>query len=200
MSLNTTYFEPKKLYEQPPIPDTPSYVPPVVPEPPSPDPGSVPVINPPTFSGTVTVQFYINNSDDDTLDKNITASGTAKTVTIKDDTDILDFTIPFNDTSIIGVNYAQMLGRYYFCEPILNKGQLTSLHFKVDALMSWKDHIKNLSAIIDRTGSNYNTYLPDSEVKITSYNNIHRLESTSGFSQALNYYLLTVGDSGNGGN
>ena len=197
MALNNTYFEPKKLYEQPPIPDTPGYVPPSPPTPVTPDPGSVPTITPPSFSGTVSVQFYISASDDDVLDKNITASGSAKTITIKDDTDILDFTIPFNDTSIIGINYASMLNRYYFCEPIMKAGELTALHFKVDALMSWKDEIKNLSAIIDRTGSNYNTYLPDGEVKITSYNNIHRLESTAGFSQALNYYLLTVGDSGN---
>lgn len=193
MSLNKTYFEPKKVYEQPPLPDTPGYVPPTPPTPPTPGSGSDPYIPRPTFSGNVSIQFYINNSDEDVLDKNITASGSAKNVTIKDDVDILDFTIPFNDTSITGVNYASMLGRYYFCQPVLQSGQLTALHFKVDALMSWKDKIKSLNAIVDRTGSNYNTYLNDSEIKITSYNNIHRLESSSSLSQSLNYYLLAIG-------
>ena len=196
MSLRNTYFESNKIYEPLPIPETPGYVPPSPPTPPSPDPGSAPVIPRPTFSGSVSIQFYINSSDDDTLNKNITASGSAKSVTIKDETDILDFIIPFNDTSLTDVNYASMLGRYYFCTPVLNGGQLTGIHFRVDPLMSWNEQLKNLSAIIDRTGSNYNTYLPDSEVKITSYTNIHRLESTSGFSQALNYYLLAIGDSG----
>ena len=193
MALNTTYFEPKKVYEPLPVPTDPGYVPPTPPTPPSPDPGSIPSITPPTFSGTVSIQFYVNNSDDDTLNKNITASGSAKTVTVKDTTDILDFTIPFNDSSLVNVNYASMMGRYYFCTPVLEAGQLTGIHFTVDALMSWKDQILGLSAIIDRTGSNFNTYLPDNEVKITAYNNIHRLEATSGFSQELKYYLLTVG-------
>ena len=196
MALNNTYFETHGRDVSVPIPETPGYTPPTPPTPPSPDPGSTPSIPRPTFSGTVSVQFYINSSDDDALNKNITASGSAKSVTIKDEINLLDFVIPFNDTSLLGINYAQMLNRYYFCEPILNAGQLTGIHFKVDALMSWRDGIVNLSAIVDRTGSNYNTYLPDSEVKITSYNNIHRLESTAGFSQTLNYYLLTVGDSG----
>lgn len=196
MALNNTYFETHGRDVSVPIPETPGYTPPSPPTPPTPDPGSTPSIPRPTFSGSVSVQFYISSSDDDTLNKNITASGSAKSVTIKDEINLLDFVIPFNDTSLIGVNYAQVLNRYYFCEPILNAGQLTGIHFKVDPLMSWKEQIGNLNAIVDRTGSNYNTYLPDSEVKITSYNNIHRLESTAGFSQALNYYLLTVGDSG----
>lgn len=195
MSLRNTYFESNKIYEPLPIPESPGYVPPSPPTPPTPGSGDVPVIPRPTFTGTVDIDFYINSSDDDTLDKDITTRAT-KTVTIKEPVDLLDFTIPFNDTSIDDVNYAYMNGRYYYCTPILEAGNLTSLHFRVDALMSWKEHLKNISAIIDRTGSNYNTYLPDSEVKITAYNNIHRLESTSGFSQALNYYLLAIGDSG----
>lgn len=195
MSLRNTYFESNKLYEPLPIPETPGYVPPSPPTPPTPGSGDVPVIPRPTFSGTVSIDFYINSSDDDVLNKNL-STRTSKTITIKEPVDLLDFTIPFNDTSIDDVNYAYMNGRYYYCTPILEAGNLTSLHFRVDALMSWKEHLKNISAIIDRTGSNYNTYLPDSEVKITAYNNIHRLESTSGFSQALNYYLLAIGDSG----
>lgn len=195
MALRNTYFESNKIYEPLPIPEQPGYVPPAPPTPPTPGSGDTPVIPRPTFSGTVNIDFYINSSDDDVLDKNITTR-TSKTVTIKDPVDILDFTIPFNDTSIDDVNYAYMNGRYYFCNPILESGNLTSLHFRVDPLMSWKDQLKNLSAIVDRTGSNYNTYLPDSEVKVTSYTNIHRLESTSGFSQSLKYYLLTIGDSG----
>lgn len=196
MSLNKTYFEPKKKYEPLPVPTDPGYVPPSPPTPPSPDPGSVPVISPPSFSGSTSIQFYINSSDEDTLDKNITASGSAVNVVIKDRIDLLDFEIPFDSTSITGINYASMLGRYYFCKPVLDKGNITGLHFTVDALMTYKDQIRNLSAIVDRTGSNFNTYLTDPEVRVTAYNNIHRVESSSGFGSTLYYYLLTVGGSG----
>lgn len=193
MTLNNTYFETKKVYEPLPIPEQPGYVPPVVPIPDTPDPGSVPSITPPVFSGNVSIQFYVCSSDDDVLEKNITASGSAVNVVIKDSTRIDDFTIPFNDSSLIGVNYAQTMGKYYFCTPILDKGNLTAIHFSVDALMTHKDAIKGLYAIVDRTGNQFNTYLNDSDMKITSYTNIHRIESTSGLSQNLNYYLLTVG-------
>ena len=196
MALNNTYFESNKVYEPLPIPDTPGYVPPVVPEPSTPEPGSVPSIPRPTFSGNVSIQFYINNSDDDTLNKSITAVGTAKSVTIKEDTDLLHFEIPFNDTSLIGVNYATVNSRYYYCHPVMKAGQLTGIKFDNDALMNNKDQIKNLSAIVDRTGANFNTYLNDPKMMITAYTTMHTLEATSGFSQSLNYYLLTIGDKG----
>ena len=198
MALNKTYFETKGRDVSVPIPDTPGYTPPSPPTPPSPGSGSTPYIPRPTFTGNIEIDFYISSSDDDVLNKNIT-SVTSKTVTIKEEVNLLDFTIPFNDTALLGINYAKVLDRYYFCELILNAGQLTDIRFKVDPLMSWKDNLVNISAIVERTGRNYNTYLPDNEVKITAYNNIHRLESTSGFSQALKYYLLAVGDSGQGG-
>lgn len=196
MALNTTYFEPKKVYEPLPVPETPGYVPPVVPTPPSPDPGSVPSITPPVLTGTVSVQFYVNSSDDDTMDKNLTAVGSEKSVVIKDKVNLLDFEIPFNDTSISGVNYAKVKDRYYYCVPVLDHGNLTGIHFKVDALMSHKDKIRRLNAIVDRTGSNFNTYLPDSNMKITAYTTTHTIQSTAGFSQEQKYYLLTIGDKG----
>lgn len=196
MSLNTTYFEPKKIYEPLPIPIDPGYIPPSPPTPPSPDPGSVPVITPPSFSGNLSIQLYNNASDNDTLEKNITAVGSAFNVVIKDRINLLDFEIPFNSTSINGINYAYIMGRYYYCTPVLDKGNITALRFKVDALMSWKDQIRNLSAIVDRTGSSFNTYLTDPDLKVTAYNNIHRIESTGGFGSTLYYYLLTVGGSG----
>lgn len=193
MSLNNTYFETRGRDVSVPVPDTPGYTPPTPPTPPTPGSGSEPVIPRPGFSGNVSIQFYICNSDDDVLDKNISAYGSAKDVTVKEEINLLDFIIPFNDASLVNVNYAYMMGRYYYCEPIINAGNLTGIHFKVDALMSWKDNIKGIYAIVDRTGSQYNTYLNDPEIKITSYNNIHRLEASGSLSQQLHYYLLAIG-------
>lgn len=196
MALNNTYFESNKVYEPLPIPESPGYVPPSPPEPPTPGSGSTPVIPRPTFTGNVSVQFYINHSDDDTLDKNITAYGSGKSVTIKEACDILHFMIPFNDTSLIGVNYAEVNGRYYYCHPVMDAGQLTGIRFDNDALMNNRSAIRALSAIVDRTGANFNTYLSDPKMAITAYTTMHTLEATSGFSQSLNYYLLTIGDKG----
>ena len=157
MALNNTYFETKGRDVSVPIPDTPGYVPPDIPTPVTPDPGSVPSIPRPTYSGELNVQFYINYSDEDTLDRNIEAFGDMKTITIKGSVNARDFEIPFNDTSCGAVNYAGVAGRYYFCVPIYQHGALTSLHFTHDPLMTYNSAIKQCYAIIDRTGNSYNT-------------------------------------------
>ena len=192
MALNNTYFETKGRDITNPIPDTPGYVPPIVPTPPTPGSGSTPIIPRPTYSGVLNVTFYNNASDPDTLDKNIT-SITSKSIVVKDELDILHFRVPFNDTTIYGANYALVNGRYYYCKTIIDAGGLTWMQFDIDALMSFNDQIKGLSAIIERTGNRYNTYLDDHNVKLTAYNNIHTIESTLGFSSVLKYYLLTIG-------
>ena len=192
MALNNTYFETKGKTIYPPIPDTPPYDPPVVPTPATPDPGSVPSIPRPTFSGSVTIELYHNLSDPDTLYKEINLR-TTKTVLIKDEVDLLHFRIPFNDTGITNVNYAYMMYRYYYVHPILDNAGITWLQFDVDALMTWNEYIRNLSGIVERTGSSFNSYLNDPEMMITAYTTQNTIEATSGFSQSLNYYLLTIG-------
>lgn len=195
MALNNTYFESRGRDVSVPIPDTPGYQPPIVPTPPAPDPGSVPYLPRPTFSGSVTINLYNNQSDPDTLSKSISSQG-SKTVLIREETDILHFRIPFNDTSIDDINYAEMMGRYYYVHSILDNAGITWLQFDVDALMSWKNQIQNLYGIAERTGNKYNTYLPDNQMKITAYTNVHTVEANgTGFSQNLKYYLLTIGGS-----
>lgn len=192
MSLNKTYFETKGKTIYPPIPDVPPYVPPDVPTPVTPDPGSVPSIPRPTFTGSVTIELYYNQSDPDTLFKTITTKGN-KTVLIKDEVDLLHFRIPFNDTGLTDVNYAYMMYRYYYVHPVLDNAGMTWLQFDVDALMSWAEYIKNLYGIVERTGSSFNSYLNDPEMMITAYTTQNTIEATGGFSQSLNYYLLTIG-------
>ena len=194
MSLNNTYFETKGRDITNPIPEQPSYIPPIVPTPPTPGSGSTPVIPRPTYSGNISVVLYNNASDDDTLDKNITQVDSIL-CTIKEEVDILHFRIPLNRI-LTNVNYAAVDGRYYFCKIIKDAGNITWLQFDIDPLMSFKDQIKGLSGIIERTGNNYNTYLNDPEVKITSWNNVYCKQSSQGFSNTNHYYLLTIGDKG----
>lgn len=192
MALNKTYFETKGRDVSVPIPVQPEYIPPVPPTPPSPTPGNIPVVPRNVYSGNVDVDFYNNVSDPETLDKDITLV-LQKTIVIKDECDILHFRVPFNDSSVINFNYAKIMDRYYYCRAVLDNAGVTWIHFDVDALMSWKESIKGLSGIIDRTGTNYNLYLNDPNLKITSYTYIDRFEATGGFDMVLRYYLLTVG-------
>lgn len=194
MALNNTYFESKGRDVSVPIPDTPGYTPPSPPTPPSPDPGSVPSIPRPTFTGSTSVSFYNNSSDNNVLNKSI-SSTTSKTVVFKEDVDLIEPVIILqNDSNVQNSNYMQMLGRYYYITSIeCMPGNLLKVKAKVDVLMSYKDQIRSNSAIITRNASTVNTYIPDNKMKITSYTTVNTIKATSGFSNSLNYYLLAVG-------
>lgn len=196
MALSKTYFETKGRNITNPIPDTPGYVPPSVPTPDTPDPGSVPSIPRPTFSGEVTVNFYKNNSDYNTVNKSLT-SITSATLVVKDSLDLLnpDFYVEGLNASLPDEGlYMEMLGRYYFCKYSCEPGNLLHITGKVDVLMSHKTGIKANSAIIARNANNVNPYIKDNEQVITSYNTVHTLPFSGSFSKTLNYYLLAIGE------
>ena len=194
MSLNNTYFESKGRDVSVPIPDTPSYTPPSPPTPPTPGSGSVPVIPRPTFSGSTSISFYNNSSDNNVLNKSI-SSTTSATVVFKEDVDLIEPIIILQNNSNVQIsNYMQMLGRYYYITSIeCMPGNLLRVKAKVDVLMSYKDQIRSNSAIITRNTNNVNTYIPDNKMKITSYTTVNTIKSSAGFSNTLKYYLLTVG-------
>lgn len=196
MALNNTYFETKGRNVTNPIPDIPGYVPPSVPIPDTPDPGSVPSIPRPTFSGSVTVNFYKNNSDYNCVNKSLT-SITSATLSVKDDLDLINpsFLIEgLNDSLPSEGLYMEMQGRYYFCKYTCLPGNLLKIVGHVDVLMSHKAGIKSNNAIIARNASNINPYIKDNEQVVTSYNTVHTLPFSGSFSKTLNYYLLAIGE------
>ena len=195
MALNNTYFESRGRDISVPIPETPGYTPPSPPTPPTPGSGSTPVIPRPTFTGSTTVSFYNNASDNNVLNKNITSTASA-TVVFKEPVDLIEPVLVVNNNSnIIASNYMQMLGRYYYISSIdCMPGNLLRVKAKVDPLMSWKDAIKSNNAIITRNAGNVNTYLNDSKMKITAYTTVNTIKSSSAISNTLKYYLLTAGE------
>lgn len=195
MSLNNTYFETKGKDVTNPVPETPSYIPPVVPTPPTPGSGSTPVIPRPTYSGSVTITFYNNSSDNNEVNKSI-AQKDEKTVVFKEDVDLIEPSIVINsDSDVIDSNYMSMLGRYYFIKNIdAMPGNLIRINAKVDPLMTYASAIKANQAILTRNSIQTNTYIPDDKMKITAYTTVNTIKSTAGFSSNLNYYLLAVGE------
>lgn len=191
MSLNNTYFETKGRDITNPIPEQPSYVPPIVPVPPTPGSGSVPVIPRPTYQGNVNITLYDCHSDKNVMDKQITQIDNLDIV-IKEPCDLVRPYIILN--GIYNCNYMHMLNRYYYvtCEAL--PGNLTGLRCKSDPLMSFKSSIRNQSAIIERNTSRVNTYIPDELRKITSYKTTHKINFSGSFSKTLKYYLLTTGN------
>lgn len=196
MALSRNYFETKGRDITNPIPDTPSYVPPVVPTPTQPTPGTTPVIPRPAGAGSVTVNFYKNHSDYNCVNKSLT-NITSVTLVVKGELDLINpsFTLEgLNDSLPSEGLYMEMLGRYYFCKYSLDPGNLIRITAHVDVLMSHKVGIKANSAIIERNASIVNPYIKDNEQRVTAYNAVHTLPFSSGFSKTLNYYLLAIGE------
>lgn len=194
MSLNRTYFETKGRDISVPIPDTPGYVPPSPPSPPSPDPGSIPSITPPVFSGNTPVVLYINSSERNRIDKNIT-SVFSDTIIIKDSTDILRPEIILNTSSdITDINYMKLGDRYYYAHVnMLPGGGRYKVTGETDPLMTFKNSIRSQVAIIKRNQNSYNRFLSDERIKLNAYEQVKTLKFSSGFSKTMQYYLVTIG-------
>lgn len=193
MSLNNTYFETKGKDVTNPIPVDPGYIPPLPPTPPTPEPGSTPNIPRPTFSGEVSVTFYINESEPNRVSKVISIVS-SETITIKEPCSIFSPVIYINTSSdLTSVNYMQMGGRYYFAKVTMLPGNLYMIEGKSDPLMTFGDQIRNNTALLARSQSMYNRYLPDNKVKLNAYEQVKILEFTSGFSKTQKYYLITIG-------
>ena len=118
-------------------------------------------------------KLYNTSSENNKIDKTLN-NEYVTTIVIKDDTNILTPTVQLNIAydNIINKNYCYipLFNRYYFITSLINvSNSIFELHLKCDVLMSHKDEILNLSCVINRSTSNYNSYFVDNE--LSCYNN-----------------------------
>lgn len=193
MSLSKTYFETNGRDVTNPIPETPGYIPPIVPTPPTPSSGSVPVIPRPVFSGNINIVLYVNSTEKNALDKDISIVY-SDSIIVKDEMSIFSPSFYLNtSTDLTGCNYAKVGERYYFAVITLVSGNLYKIDCQCDRLMTFKDQIRQQTGLIRRNMNQYNRYLPDERVKVNAYESVKTLEFPSGFSKTLQYYLVTIG-------
>lgn len=110
----------------------------------------------------MTVDFFTNNSDANTLEKSFTA-GTTKTGNLKEPCSIEAPEITFSNSGVIPYNYCYIpaFGRYYYIvDQTLLSNNRVRLSLKVDVLESFKENIKALNAIIEVSTNSNNKYLP----------------------------------------
>lgn len=195
MSLEYTYLDTNGRDITNPIPEEPSYIPPVVPTPPSPGPGSEPNIPRPTFSGHVSCGLFINSSEINALDKNLETVYHCQ-LSLKGEVDIERPVIYIENpgTDISNINYMIIEDRWYFAHAErLTGGARWRITGNTDPLATFRGAIRQQTAIIKRNQSNYNRYLQDDKVKLNSYESVKTLLFPSGFSKTMQYYLITIG-------
>lgn len=144
------------------------------------------------------INVYKNESDNISLDKKITVLGTFNGV-LKEKTSVINPIILVSTTNynICKANYMSIeeFGRLYFVNNIESvRNGIWALHCHVDVLATYKDNIRNLTAVVRRQKNRYNLFLDDSDFK--SY--VNTFEQTLIFPNSLssggkNYLLLTSG-------
>ena len=196
MALNNTYFESNGRDVTTPVPVDPPYVPPIVPTPPSPDPGSVPSIPVPSFSGNVACTLYINDCDPEMINKdNYLTEVYSTVITIKDVCSITDPVIILDsDTLLLSCNYMR-LGAFYYNITVeaMPGGSRYKIVGKRDALTSFKDNILHLNAIIDKNQYDNNMYLNDGSFITEARENVQLINFSSGFNDSGTHILIAAG-------
>lgn len=103
--------------------------------------------------------------------------------------------LAYNSDLYEHANYAYCLDTgyyFYLTEPVCANHRLF-FNAEVDLLMTYKDDIKKLGAIIARQENSFNTYIEDDRVAVFANRKVNAIKFPSGFSNTDNYILATNG-------
>lgn len=177
-----------------PIPTDPGLYPTPVP---SVEPGTIPVIPIPTFTGNAVVTLYHNADEYRVLNKRI-SDAKVFNVVLKEETSSLNPRIILqSDIDISNYNYAHIdvTSRYYYCTITLMENGLYILDMKVDVLMSHKNGIKNLVGLVDRVETNgyYNKDIPNDDLVTQRGTTTKIIKFNRSFEHNDSFVLITAG-------
>lgn len=133
---------------------------------------------------SVHITTYVNESDQNTLNKTLTLiSINPISAVLKDDTDLINPTLILSNNVLQDFNYVyiQEFDRYYYVTTRAYAQQRYYVTLAVDVLMSHKDDIEDLTVIANRASHNFNLYQIDPEVPQLAYNVISTQKFPFGF-------------------
>lgn len=149
------------------------------------------------------VKHYINKSATNVVDKELVVQTPDLEGTLRAPSSIIDPVIvvqassPGFHANKSNYIYVEEFGRYYYITNIISTANtLWELHCHVDVLMSFKDQIKEQTAIVSRQESKYNLYLDDGV--FMSYQNPiiqTKLFSVEGPFETQSFVLMVAGSS-----
>ncbi|MBO7735149.1 MAG: hypothetical protein J6S67_21475 [Methanobrevibacter sp.] len=143
------------------------------------------------------IKLYKNLSEKNHLDKDITQLGPDVIGTLRDGCSIIDPIIKVENAvnnHLTECNYAYIpeFGRYYFINNITCKGNLFEIQMHVDVLSTYKEVIRNNTAVVSRQQNNYNLYLQDGNFKTNAFPHMQIIQFPEGFS-SFNFILSVAG-------
>ena len=125
---------------------------------------------------------FMNSSDNDKLNKDLTSVESNIPIALKDDTYIEKPVIEVSNT-VSNFNYCYIsdFDRYYF---VTSKGysqQRYIYQLEVDPLMSFRDEIEDLELIANKSSSKFNLYQIDKDVPRDQRDIINLINFQNGF-------------------
>lgn len=136
------------------------------------------------------IVLYNNKSENNKVDKELT-QGVTLTGNVKNETSLVNPTI-LVEGNPIGKNYAYIpeFERYYFIKDVkIIRGTLFEIDMTCDVLMTYKESIRSMFAIVERNQYRINQYLYDPEYKyLTDYDIITK--KIGNVSLNNNYYVI----------
>lgn len=145
------------------------------------------------------VLFYYNKSDNRTINKNIVPElGVSFEGVPRDDLDIMNPVVRFESEEILRFNYARIpeLQRYYYIKDrTIFRDGVWDITFDVDVLMSFRNDILHLSAIVDKQSmpENGNEYIDDGSLVTENVMFQTVYNFPNGFNNTGEYILITAG-------
>lgn len=143
------------------------------------------------------VTFYVNTSETNKIDKNLTNAYTLEG-TLRENCDVINPSIMVQSSSTITeYNYVYIpeFNRYYFINSVESvRMNLWRITLKVDVLMSFKDYIKSCTGIIsDSTTTGSNAYINGGQWVTTCKEYTDIINFSNGFNDDGEFILITAG-------
>lgn len=145
----------------------------------------------------MTIILYNNTSPSNYVNKSISVVSTLNG-TLRNPTSIIDPVVTIERSNPTGFNYARIeeFGRYYFVTGISSElSNLISISLHVDVLMTYKEGIKDMNAIIKRQENKFNLYLDDGIFKAYQNTKHKVIQFPYGFTEYS--YILALAGNGN---
>ncbi len=142
----------------------------------------------------MTINFYVNQSEKNRLDKTLTSAFDLNGE-LKEDCSIIDPVIKVvaDVSSMSSVNYMYIasFGRYYFINNVISiNNEICEVHAHVDVLSTYKDEIRAQRAVVSRQEKKWNLYLNDGVFKTYQNPYIITKAFSSGFTSQ--HFVLSI--------
>lgn len=143
------------------------------------------------------VQFFYNYSDSRVINKNIEA-GETFSGTARDEANVMTPVITFDTDEVLRYNYAYIpqFQRYYnLVDKTVYRQGLFTIAFAVDVLMSFRGHILQLPAVVDKQSmpENGDEYIDDSSLVTDNVMFTTVYNFPDGFNDTPELILITAG-------